>query len=94
MRSHSTACSRQTARVRDRPKSRWRLAQSFMTAVWSSAATGRTFGDLNATMATERASLGSFLFVLPVLSSRARAASLGGTSSTLSPAAISCWASR
>ena len=45
-------------------------------------------------MATERASFGSFLFTAPVASSRTRAASLGCTSSTRSPAATSCWASR
>jgi len=45
-------------------------------------------------MATERASLGSFLFTAPVASSRTRAASLGCTSSTRSPAARSSWASR
>ena len=32
--------------------------------------------------------------MFPVASSRTRAASLGGTSSTRSPAAASCWASR
>ena len=45
-------------------------------------------------MATDRASSGSFLFVSPAASSRTRAPSLGGTSSTRSPAASSCWASR
>src|SRR5215469_4523514 len=45
-------------------------------------------------MATDRASLGSFLFTSPVASSRTRAPSLGGTSSTRSPADSSCWASR
>jgi hypothetical protein len=38
--------------------------------------------------------LGSFLLMSPVASSRTRAASLGGTSSTRSPADSSCWASR
>jgi hypothetical protein len=38
--------------------------------------------------------VGSLLPVFPVCSSRTRAASLGCTSSTRSPAAISCWASR
>ena len=45
-------------------------------------------------MATDRASLGSFLFTSPAASSRTRAPSLGCTSSTRSPAASSCWASR
>jgi hypothetical protein len=45
-------------------------------------------------MATDRASSGSFLSVSPDPSSRIRAPSLGGTSSTSSPAAASCWASR
>ena len=42
----------------------------------------------------DRASLGSFLLVFPVASSRTREASLGGTSSTRSPAPTNCWASR
>ena len=50
--------------------------------------------ERSAATATERASLGSFLLMSPVASSRTRAASLGGTSSTRSPAASSCWASR
>jgi hypothetical protein len=45
-----------------------------------------------AAAATEAASMGSVLRVLPVLSSRARAASLAGTSTTVSPAATSTWA--
>ena len=45
-------------------------------------------------MATERASLGSFLFTAPAASSRTRAPSLGWTSSTRSPAARSCQDSR
>jgi len=43
---------------------------------------------------TDRASLGAFLFVSPAASSRTRAPSLGCTSSTRSPAASNCWASR
>ena len=43
--------------------------------------------DRSAATATDRASFGSFLPVAPDPSSRTRAASLGGTSSTCSPAA-------
>ena len=50
--------------------------------------------DRSAASATERASFGSFLFTAPAASSRTRAARLGCTSSTFSPAATSCWASR
>jgi hypothetical protein len=45
-------------------------------------------------MATGRASSGSFSFTAPAASSRTRAASLGCTSSTRSPAATSSRASR
>ena len=48
----------------------------------------------NAATATDRASLGSLLPVFSVCSNRTRAASLGCTSTTRSPAATSCWASR
>jgi predicted outer membrane repeat protein len=48
----------------------------------------------SATTATDRASLGSFLFGRPVASNRARDARVAGTSTTTSPAATSCWASR
>jgi hypothetical protein len=51
-------------------------------------------GDRSAATATEKAPSGSFLLVSPPCSSRTRAASFGGTSSTCSPAATSCWASR
>ena len=80
--------------MRARDRSRCRLAHSFSTAAWSSAITGRGVLDRSAATATDRASLGSFLFVSPASSSRTRAASLGGTSTTYSPAATSCWASR
>jgi hypothetical protein len=50
-------------------------------------------GERIAATATERASLGSFLFTVPVFSSRTLAASLGWTSRTRSPAASSCCAS-
>ena len=43
-------------------------------------------------MATEQVSAGSLLRALLVPSSRARAASLAGTSTTCSPAATSSWA--
>ena len=45
-------------------------------------------------MATDRASFGSFLFTAPAASRRTRAASLGCTPRTRSPAAASCRASR
>ncbi len=48
----------------------------------------------SAAMAVDRASLGSFLFDFPDPSTRTRADSVGGTSTTSSPAATSCWASR
>src|SRR6266536_4410649 len=60
----------------------------------SSRQTSRTPAERSAATATDRASLGSFLLMFPAASSRTRAASLGGTSSTRSPAASSCWASR
>ena len=70
------------------------FAQTFSTAARSSASTGRLAGERSAATATEKASFGSFLPVSPACSSRTRAASLGGTSSTCSPAATSCCASR
>src|SRR5262249_53034100 len=93
-RSHSTACSRQQAWLRSRARTRCRLAHTFSTTAWSSASTGRGAGDRSAATATDKASFGSFLLVSPACSSRTRAASFGGTSSTCSPAASSCWASR
>ena len=80
--------------MRARLRSRCRLAQIFSTAAWSSGLTGRQAAERSAAMATERASSGSFLLTAPVASSRTRAASLGCTSSTRSPAATSCRASR
>ena len=80
--------------VRDRLRSRCRLARTFSTAAWSSARTTGQAADRSAATATDRASFGSFLFTSPAASSRTRAASLGCTSSTRSPAATSCWASR
>ena len=46
----------------------------------------------NATIAAERASLGSVLSMRPLSSNRTRDDSFGGTSSTRSPAPTSCWA--
>ena len=46
----------------------------------------------SATAATEAASVRSVLWALPAPSSRARAASLAGTSTTSSPPPTSCWA--
>jgi hypothetical protein len=80
--------------VRDRPRSLYRLDQTLSTAAWSPRQASRTPAERSAATATERASFGSFLFVFPAASSRTRAASLGWTSSTRSPAASSCWASR
>jgi hypothetical protein len=51
-------------------------------------------GVRRAAMATERASLGSFLLERPLPSTRTRAAKVAGTSSTASPPATSCWDSR
>jgi hypothetical protein len=47
-----------------------------------------------ASMATERASLESFLSQRPEPSSRTRDANVAGMSTTVSPAARSCWANR
>ena len=83
--SQSTACSRHTTWVRLLARSRRRLDQTFSTAAWSSGRASRTPGERSAATATDRASLGSFLFTFPVASSRTRAPSLGCTSSTRSP---------
>jgi hypothetical protein len=79
--------------VRERARSRERLAHIFSTAGQASAVTSRGAVERSAAIATERASLASFLPVFPDSSSRTRAASLGCTSTTRSPAATSCWAS-
>ena len=63
--SHSTACSRHTTWLRDRLRSRCRLARPVSTAAWSSARTGGQAADRSAATATERASSGSFLFTSP-----------------------------
>jgi hypothetical protein len=80
--------------LRARARSRCLFAHTFSTTAWSSAITGRGALDRSAATATDKASFGSFLLVSPACSSRTRAASFGGTSSTRSPAATSCWASR
>ena len=63
-------------------------------ARWSSPLTVRNLGARRAAMAVDRASLGSFFCERPDASTRTRAASVGGTSTTASPPATSCWASR
>jgi len=61
-------------------------------AAWSSAATWRGVVERSAAIATERASLGSFLFELPAANSRTRAPKLGCTSKTAPSTPTSCWA--
>ena len=63
-------------------RSRWRLAQIFITAAWDSATDLVRLGERRAAIATERASLGSFLLVVAGGERRTRAASLGWTSKT------------
>jgi hypothetical protein len=53
------------------------LDQTFSTAAWSSGRASQTPGERSAATATDRASLGSFLFTFPAASSRTRAPSLG-----------------
>jgi len=53
--------------------------------------TGRSPRERRAAMATDSASLGSFLFERPVPSTRTLEASVAGTSRTSSPAFTSCW---
>ena len=77
-----------------RLRSRWRLAQIFITAAWDSGPISLRLGERRAATATERASLGSFLLTAPVFNSRTRAASFGWTSTTRSPAVTSCSARR
>jgi len=62
--------------------------------LYVAAVTSRRALERSAATATDKASFGSFLLVSPASSNRTRAASLGGTSSTRSPTATSCWASR
>ena len=89
-----TAWRRLATRVRELVRSLRRLAHSLITAAWSSFVTSERRFARRAATATERASLGSFLLRSPLSNSLARAASLGGTSSTFSLAATSCWESR
>src|SRR5215211_808437 len=77
-RSASSTCRRLRMRVR--------------SATRSSRATGRSRRWWRAAVATEQASARSVLRALLVDSSRARAASLAGTSTTCSPAATRSWA--
>jgi hypothetical protein len=65
-----------------------RFASSRSTSLWPTAGTRRNLVVRSAQIATDSASFGSFLFVLPVPNSRVRAASLGGTSTTTSPVAM------
>ena len=60
--------------------------------MWSSTRTARSPQCRNPAMAVANASLGSFLAALVEPSSRTRAANVGGTSMTCSPASTSCWA--
>ena len=93
-RAASMACSRHTAWVRRAVRLWWRSASIRRMDRWSSVATGRRWRWRSAAMAAERASLGSFFDDFPDPSTRTRADSTGGTSTTSSPAATSCWASR
>src|SRR5712691_6038054 len=84
--SATWACRRQHTLLRQRPRSMWRLANSRSTVTWSSHRTSVIAGERSAATATERASLGSFLFERPLESTRTREAKVAGTSSTRSPA--------
>jgi len=61
---------------------------------WSSGQASGQDGERSAATATGRASFGSFLFTASQASSRTRAASLGCTPGTCSPAASSCQSGR
>ena len=61
--------------------------------MWSLRVTPRS-RPRNAAMAVDSGSLGSFFDDLPDPRIRTRAESAGATSTTLSPATTSCWASR
>ena len=74
--------------------SMFRFASRRSTSLCPTAATRRRSGDRNAAIATDSASFGSFLFDRPVANTRTRDANVAGTSTTVSPAATSCWASR
>jgi hypothetical protein len=70
------------------------LANNRHTVTWSARRTTASDGECNAATAIERASLTSVFVDWPVPSTRTREASVAGTSSTVSPAATSCWASK
>ena len=91
-RSRRRTWRRFIVRVRCATTSSRRSDNRRRTTVWSSAVTVESFGLCTATDATEIASARSVLRALPEPNSRARAASLAGTSTTRSPAATSCWA--
>ncbi len=91
--SHKRVCKRFATRLRVRAMSRRRRTQTLITAACPSLCTSGNSWPRSAATATDRASLGSFLLTCPVLSRRTRAASLGCTSTTFSPAATSCCAS-
>src|SRR5215207_8353421 len=91
-RSASNTCRRLKMRVRSATRSSRRSDNNRKTTVSSSTATGRSRRWWIAAAATEQASAASVLRALLVPSSRARAASLAGTSRTCSPAATSSWA--
>ena len=92
-RSRSRRCSRLTARRRSEVSSSRRSESSRNTAQWSSGATRERSSRCWATTATLRASMPSLLRPWPRWSTRVRAASAEGTSTTVSPEATSCWAS-
>jgi hypothetical protein len=92
--STNRKCIRDTTRLRWLPMSMFRLASRRNTSLCPTAATRRRSGERSAATATDNASFGSFLFDRPVANNRARDASVAGTSTTVSPAATSCWASR
>jgi hypothetical protein len=75
--------------VRAATRSWRRLVNRCKTVAWSSTLTCRSEGTLRAAMATETASPGSLLRPWPTDSTRTRAASLAGTSSTCSPSLTS-----
>jgi hypothetical protein len=91
-RGRSWTWRRFMVRVRWETTSSRRSESKRSTTVWSSAATTESLGLWMATDATDTASVTSVLRALPEPSSRARAASLAGTSTTRSPAARRCWA--
>jgi hypothetical protein len=94
--STSNECNRDTSRLRWRPPtmSVLRFARSRNSSLSPTAETGRKLSCRSAVTATDIASFGSFLFERVDASTRVRAASVAGTSTTDSPAATSCWASK